>query len=38
MIESCWPWMKKKTTRQRAPSTTEELEKVWKHYWNKQLS
>lgn len=29
MIEQCWPWLKRKTTRKRAPQTTSEAKDVW---------
>ena len=38
MIEPCWPWMKRQTTRRGAPSTRELLEKAWLNCWNNELS
>lgn len=33
MIEVCWPWMKRETTRHGAPRTRAEAERAWKKAW-----
>ena len=35
MIESCWPWMKRKTTEKGASKTRKEAEERWSKYWYK---
>lgn len=38
MIEPCWPWMKRQTTRNGASRTRKEAEKRWIHCWNEELT
>ena len=33
MIEPCWPWMKRRTTRRGAPQTRITAERVWSQAW-----
>ena len=33
MIEPCWPWMKRETTKKGAPRTRKEAEKAWTRCW-----
>lgn len=33
MIEVCWPWLKRETTRHGAPRTRVEAERAWKKAW-----
>ena len=33
MIEPCWIWMKRETTKKGAPRTRKEAEKAWTKYW-----
>ena len=37
MIELCWTWMKRETTKKGAPTTRKEAEKAWIKCW-KELS
>jgi transposase len=33
MIEPCWPWMKRETTKKGAPKTRAEAIRVWENCW-----
>ena len=35
MIEPCWNWMKRETTRKGAPQTRAQAEHVWTRAWKK---
>jgi hypothetical protein len=37
MIEPCWIWIKRETTKRGAPSVRKEVETTWKKCW-KDLS
>jgi hypothetical protein len=37
MIEPCWPWMKRKTTRLETPRSRAAATKAWTKCWTKQL-
>lgn len=37
MIEPCWPWMKRRTTRKGAPKSRAEGIKAWEAAWNEEL-
>ena len=34
IIEPCWPWMKRETTKKGAPRTRKEAEKAWTKCWD----
>jgi transposase len=38
MIESCWPWMKRQTTRINASRSRAAVDKAWFECWHKKLS
>jgi hypothetical protein len=38
MIEPCWPWMKRETTKKGAPKSRAEAIRVWEHCWNETLT
>lgn len=38
IIQLCWPWIKRHTTRRGAPSEGEELKNAWIHYSKNDLS
>ena len=38
MIEPCWPWMKRRTTRKGVSRTRKEAERRWLHCWNYELT
>ena len=38
MIEPCWFWMKRRTTRLGAPRTRIEAEKAWTKCWTEELT
>lgn len=37
MIEPCWSWMKRKTTKRGPPLTRADTKKAWSHCWLNQL-
>ena len=37
MIEPCWPWMKRKTTRKKPPQNRKIAEKIWAKCWMQDL-
>ena len=38
MIEPCWPWMKRETTKKGAPKSRAEAIRVWEVCWNEILT
>ena len=38
MIETCWAWMKRQTTRRGCPTNRIIMEKVWTRCWKKTLT